>query len=139
MCATGGLHSVASNLTVACAQDGITPLDAAAESGNADIITFLGEETANIKELIEAAKAGDVQKLRELVDNGANIEVGDKVRVGGAESCVQVLPLRLGHTDWLVRRMEARRSSLQVIAAMWMPSGTWWRRVPTSRPRTLCV
>jgi hypothetical protein len=34
------------------------------------------------EELIKAAKAGNVQKLRDLIDKGAYIEAKDGVRVG---------------------------------------------------------
>jgi len=44
------------------------------------------------EELIAAAEAGNVQKLRELIDKGATIEATDEVRVGGAERCLQVPP-----------------------------------------------
>ena len=44
------------------------------------------------EELIAAAGAGNVPKLRELIDKGANIEARDWVRLGGAESCLQVPP-----------------------------------------------
>jgi hypothetical protein len=44
------------------------------------------------KKLFDAAKAGNVPKLRELIDKGANIEAKDGVRLGVAESCLQVPP-----------------------------------------------
>ena len=44
------------------------------------------------EELIAAACDGDVPKLRELIGKGANIHAMDEVRVGGAESCLQVPP-----------------------------------------------
>jgi hypothetical protein len=44
------------------------------------------------KEHIDVARAGNVQKLRELFDKGVNIEATDKVRVGGAGSCVYLPP-----------------------------------------------
>ena len=51
---------------------------------------FARPETA--EELIAAARAGNVQKLRELIEMGANIDATNYVRVGGAESCLQVPP-----------------------------------------------
>jgi Ankyrin repeat len=47
------------------------------------------------EELIAAAEAGDVRKLRELIGKGANINAKDSVRVGCAESCLQVPPTSL--------------------------------------------
>jgi len=44
------------------------------------------------EELIDAARAGNVQKLRELIGKGADIEAKDRVRVEVAESCLQVPP-----------------------------------------------
>jgi len=44
------------------------------------------------EELCDAARAGDVQKLRELIDKGASVEAKDSVCLGGAESCLQVPP-----------------------------------------------
>ena len=41
------------------------------------------------EELIEAAETGNVLKLRELVDNGANIQAADRVREdAGTAVCV---------------------------------------------------
>jgi hypothetical protein len=44
------------------------------------------------KELIDAARAGNVPKLRELICKGANIEAKDRVRLGCTERCFQVPP-----------------------------------------------
>jgi ankyrin repeat protein len=78
------LRVLASCLT-ACAQDGWTPLHWAAVYGHVDAVRY-------------------------LVDKGANINATNKVRERGCicVACTCLLP------DWLVRRVDTRRSILQL-------------------------
>ena len=73
--------------------------------------------------------------VRYLVEQRANIEAKNNVRERGLHSvaCPCLLP------DWLVRRLDGRRSIVPLRLAVWTLSGTWWRRAPTSIPRTTCV
>ena len=87
-------------------------------------------------ELLEAAKAGNVSKLRELRAKGASVEAKDRVRDG----CRLVQASLASWPDSLVRStVVGRRSCVQLPTATWMPSVFWWSRAPTRRLQTECV
>ncbi|WP_374699517.1 ankyrin repeat domain-containing protein [Wolbachia endosymbiont (group A) of Limnophora tigrina] len=59
-------------------KDNKTPLDLAREKGHTDIVNFLSREENLNQELLTAAAQGDLDKVTNLIEQGAEVEAKDK-------------------------------------------------------------